>query len=324
MHFVAMLAYQLPIPVRYELWTTLASMVAAILTSGFALYIVTHGILTWRRLIVSGAVMGAGIGTMHYTGMAAMRLDALVMYNIGPWLLSVVNAIVCFHHRHLARVPQRRERCPEQGAGRPRHGRGDCRHALHWNVRDDLRDDRTHRGGEHGPAVRPLGAAIGAVTLLIMGVTLAVSLQSRRSAATLRDGSTAKRAAGATVGGFRLLPYFSIVSLCFVVAAAVGLSGLYRQAAVADASMVTAAVASILLVLYAVLILIVRHADRIVRGQMEAQHRAEQALQRAHDELEARVRARTLELGAVERHAAWRDCGSATPRSARCTRASSS
>src|SRR5882672_8270602 len=54
MHFVAMLAYQLPIPVRYELWTTLSSMVAAIVTSGFALYIVTHGALTWRRLLVSG------------------------------------------------------------------------------------------------------------------------------------------------------------------------------------------------------------------------------------------------------------------------------
>src|SRR6266850_2306411 len=45
MHFVAMLAYQLPIPVRYEPWTTFASMVAAIVTSGFALYIVTRGVL---------------------------------------------------------------------------------------------------------------------------------------------------------------------------------------------------------------------------------------------------------------------------------------
>src|SRR5262249_49066824 len=60
--------------------------------------------------------------------------------------------------------------------------------------------------------------------------------------------------------------------------------------------MVVAGIAAILLVLYAVLILIVGHADRIVRGRMEAQYRAEQALQRAHDELEARVRARTLEL----------------------------
>jgi NO-binding membrane sensor protein with MHYT domain len=95
MHFVAMLAYQLPIPVRYEPWTTLASMIAAIATSGFALYIVTRGKLSWRRLLVGGTIMGAGIGTMHYTGMAAMRLDALVMYFLAPWLLSIVNAIVC-------------------------------------------------------------------------------------------------------------------------------------------------------------------------------------------------------------------------------------
>src|SRR5262249_53198930 len=85
------------------------------------------------------------------------------------------------------------------------------------------------------------------------------------------------------------------VSLCFVVAATVGLSGLHRQPAISE-EMVVSGTAAILLVLYAVLILIVRHADHIVRGQMEAQHRAEQALQRAHDELEARVRARTLEL----------------------------
>ena len=58
MHFVAMLAYQLPIPVRYEPWTTLASMIAAIVTSGFALYIVTRGTLSWRRLLIGGAVMG--------------------------------------------------------------------------------------------------------------------------------------------------------------------------------------------------------------------------------------------------------------------------
>src|SRR2546423_637422 len=95
MPFVAMLAFKLPIPVRYEPWTTFASMVAAIATSGFALYIVTRGVLSWRRLLVSGAIMGAGIGTMHYTGMAALRLDALVLYYLGGWILSIVNAIVC-------------------------------------------------------------------------------------------------------------------------------------------------------------------------------------------------------------------------------------
>ncbi len=95
MHFVAMLAYQLPIPVRYDLWTTLASMAAAIVTSGFALFVATHGVPSVRRLALSGAVMGAGIGTMHYTGMAAMRLDGLVMYYAVPFALSVANAILC-------------------------------------------------------------------------------------------------------------------------------------------------------------------------------------------------------------------------------------
>src|SRR5688572_31048670 len=95
MHFVAMLAYKLPVPVRYELWTTLASMVAAIITSGFALYIVTRGALSLRRLLFSGVVMGVGIGTMHYTGMYGMRFEAQVMYYFTPWLLSIANAVVC-------------------------------------------------------------------------------------------------------------------------------------------------------------------------------------------------------------------------------------
>ncbi len=95
MHFLAMLAYQLPIPVRYNIPTTLTSMAAAIVTSGYALYMVTHGTLSRRRLLLSGLIMGIGIGAMHYIGMASMRLDALVMYYAGPFALSVLNAIVC-------------------------------------------------------------------------------------------------------------------------------------------------------------------------------------------------------------------------------------
>src|SRR5262245_27715799 len=206
MHFVAMLAYQLPIPVRYELWTTLTSMVAAIATSGFALYIVTHGVLTWPRLLVSGVIMGAGIGTMAYTGMAAMRLDALVMYSIGPWLLSVVNAIVCstvaiwlvfrigasgVRSRVLAALVM-----------------GVAIAGMHYT---GMYATICVSTGNTAPAntglqSEPLGAAIAAVTLLIMGFTLAVSLQSRRSAANLRDAVPATGGAG---GGFRLLPYFS-------------------------------------------------------------------------------------------------------------------
>ena len=41
MHFVGMLAFQLPIPVRYDVSTVLISLLAAILASGVALYVVS-------------------------------------------------------------------------------------------------------------------------------------------------------------------------------------------------------------------------------------------------------------------------------------------
>jgi diguanylate cyclase (GGDEF)-like protein len=95
MHFVAMLAFKLPIPVSYDLGTTLLSLAFAILISGFALIVVSRPPLTPLRLVAGGIVMGIGICTMHYTGMIAMRLDALVVYRPGFFALSVVNAIVC-------------------------------------------------------------------------------------------------------------------------------------------------------------------------------------------------------------------------------------
>ncbi len=187
MHFVAMLAFKLPIPVRYEPWTTFASMVAAIATSGFALYIVTRGVLSWRRLLVSGAVMGVGIGTMHYTGMAALRLDALVMYYLGGWLLSIVNAIVCstiaiwlvfrlgggnsLMLKALAALVM---------------GIAIC--GMHYTGMYATVCVSTGAGASGtGLDPVPLAAAIAAVTLLIMSIALSVSLQSQLLSRTLRE-----------------------------------------------------------------------------------------------------------------------------------------
>src|SRR5258708_21614929 len=196
MHFVAMLAYQLPIPVRYEPWTTFASMVAAIATSGFALFIVTRGVLSWRRLLVSGAVMGAGIGTMHYTGMAAMRLDALVMYYLAPWLLSIVNAIVCSTVAiwlvfRLGGGTSLRMEMPAALV----MGVAIC--GMHYTGMDATVCVSTRQGA---PASRldpvPLAAAIAAVTPLIMRVALSVSLHSHLLSRTLREANPLLRDGG--------------------------------------------------------------------------------------------------------------------------------
>ena len=53
MHFVAMLAFSLPIPTVYDVVVTLISMLIAVVVSGFALFTVTRNTLSRRNLIVT-------------------------------------------------------------------------------------------------------------------------------------------------------------------------------------------------------------------------------------------------------------------------------
>lgn len=74
MHFTAMLAVTLPLPVSYDVLSTLASLLIAILLAGLALLILHFGQRTLTRILVAGVVLGLGVLVMHYTGMAAMEL----------------------------------------------------------------------------------------------------------------------------------------------------------------------------------------------------------------------------------------------------------
>src|SRR5215218_6836135 len=69
MHFIGMLAFKLPVPIAFELGTTLFSLAIAILISGFALYTLRRTELTTASLTLSATLMGIGISAMHYTGM---------------------------------------------------------------------------------------------------------------------------------------------------------------------------------------------------------------------------------------------------------------
>src|SRR5229473_5604514 len=93
MHYIGMLAFHLPVPVFYDWPTVLVSLFAAILASGVALFVVSRRRMDWGQALAGSAIMGAGIATMHYVGMAAMRLTAVCSYD--PLLLtsSVVFAI---------------------------------------------------------------------------------------------------------------------------------------------------------------------------------------------------------------------------------------
>jgi NO-binding membrane sensor protein with MHYT domain len=91
MHFIGMLAFSVRIPLRYNILTTLASLLIAILTSGFALAIASRRNLGLKRLAVSSVVMGAGISAMHYTGMAAIQIMPMISYD--PLLVGASIAI---------------------------------------------------------------------------------------------------------------------------------------------------------------------------------------------------------------------------------------
>jgi NO-binding membrane sensor protein with MHYT domain/ActR/RegA family two-component response regulator/two-component sensor histidine kinase len=94
MHFVGMLAFRLPIPIAFDIPITFASLVLAIGASGLALWQVSRADLGPVRLGVSALIMGAGINAMHYTGMAAMRMQPGIVYDPPLFALSVLIAIV--------------------------------------------------------------------------------------------------------------------------------------------------------------------------------------------------------------------------------------
>ncbi|WP_433740805.1 putative bifunctional diguanylate cyclase/phosphodiesterase [Pseudomonas putida] len=86
MHFIGMLAFKLPIDLGYDLSITLLSLLIGILSCGFALWLVSQPQLPVWQLAFGALVMGAGISAMHYTGMAAMRMQPGIDYD--PTLFS--------------------------------------------------------------------------------------------------------------------------------------------------------------------------------------------------------------------------------------------
>jgi NO-binding membrane sensor protein with MHYT domain/CheY-like chemotaxis protein len=91
MHFVGMLAFRLPIAIAFDVPLTLVSLLLPIAASCLALWQVSRAELSTLRLGISAVLMGIGINAMHYTGMAAMRMEPGIVYD--PWLFALSVAI---------------------------------------------------------------------------------------------------------------------------------------------------------------------------------------------------------------------------------------
>lgn len=94
MHFIAMLACRMEIPVTYDLPTTVLSALIGVAACMAGLAITGAGRFGLGKLLLAGLCMGLGVAGMHYTGMSAMRMPARIVYDPMIVGLSVVIAVV--------------------------------------------------------------------------------------------------------------------------------------------------------------------------------------------------------------------------------------
>jgi len=93
MHFLGMTAFELCLPVDYDPLITGLSAIPGIAAAWVALHLLTKTRISFAEIVLGGVLVGAGIGTMHYSGMAAMEMAPLLRYDIGMFALSIVVAV---------------------------------------------------------------------------------------------------------------------------------------------------------------------------------------------------------------------------------------
>jgi NO-binding membrane sensor protein with MHYT domain len=94
MHYIGMLALHLGVPILYDFPAVLFSLLAAIFGAATALLIVSRKELTVISVASGSLVMRSAIATMHYVGMAAMRMPAMCHYNSTIVGVSILVAVV--------------------------------------------------------------------------------------------------------------------------------------------------------------------------------------------------------------------------------------
>jgi PAS domain S-box-containing protein len=187
MHYIGMLAFILAIPVAYHWPTVLLSLFAAILASVVALGVASGQKMGAFRVLAGSVLMGAGISSMHYIGMAAMRLPAVCKFNSSLVVLSVVFAVlislaalwITFHFRHEKTGIDRGKLAGAvvMGAAIP---------VMHYTgmAAASFTPSGMPADLSYAVSISTLGTAgIAAVTFIVLGLALLTSWVDRRFAA---------------------------------------------------------------------------------------------------------------------------------------------
>ena len=191
MHYIGMLAFVLPIPVAYHWPTVLLSLFAAIFASVIALYVVSRQKMGGAEAVAGSVLMGAGIASMHYIGMAAMRLPAICQFNAFLVVLSVAFAIlislaalwITFHFRDEKTGIgwEKLAGAVVMGAAIP---------VMHYTgmAAASFTPSRMPADLSHAVSISALGTAgIAAATFIVLGLVLLTSSVDRRFAAQILE-----------------------------------------------------------------------------------------------------------------------------------------
>lgn len=181
MHFIGMLAMELTMSMSYDPLLTALSMLIAVGSSLFALWLVSTSQLHLRRLLPGSLVMGCGIAGMHYTGMAALEVSPPIQWDMRWVALSLVIALgaslaalwLTFRLRHeAALVAQMRA-----GAAILM---GIAIAGMHYTGMMAAQFPMQHTTMHHGVDGNWLALLVSVVALSILGITLLVSMLDAR------------------------------------------------------------------------------------------------------------------------------------------------
>lgn len=190
MHLKGMLAFHLPVQVAYDWPTALLSLLLAIFASAFSLYIVSRPRLGIGRASAASVIMGIGIAGMHYVGMAAPRLPAVIRYSPLPvtWsvllaiLFSVIALLMAFGLREENKwtVPRRLGSAAVMGVAVS---------AMHYTGMAAARFiPASPPDLSHAVSISPIANnGIGIVTLIVIVVAITTSFVDRRATAGVRQ-----------------------------------------------------------------------------------------------------------------------------------------
>jgi PAS domain S-box-containing protein len=199
MHFVGMLAFQLPVAMAYDVAAVAASAGVAVAASALALFVASRPVVRWPGLATAGLLMGAAIAGMHYLGMVGLKVGATVRYV--PWLV-VASVLIAVGASLAALSLAIRFRADETRRGRwSKAGAsllmGSAIAGMHYTAMAASRF-----GPARGSLAIPeesvlrtsgLAAGVGAASIAVLGAVILVALADRRARARVAETEAIRR-----------------------------------------------------------------------------------------------------------------------------------